>query len=203
MTETKPKIITIGGLTGVGKTTLADSLAEHMNKNGQKAIAIDSDRLRKELWGVPETTPLPAEAYDWSITEQVIAKAREITEDHLKQGYAVVQSAAHVTQKSRHRQKQYADSIGAEHIGIFLTCPKDELETRIQKRREAKNSASDAGPDILKRFMRAYDGQMSWKKINADRPVEDVLKASIAVIGSNTFSTQIKRKKQAGVQYRR
>lgn len=157
-------IITIGGLTGTGKTTLADNLAARLTCQGQNAISLDSDRIRKELWGVSETTPLPEDAYEWDITEQVIAKTRELTQEHLAKGGIVIQSAGHVTQRSRNKIQKYAASIGAPHIGLFLTCPKGTLIERINKRQAEGNSASDAGIDILNRFIRAYDGNTNWTK---------------------------------------
>ena len=43
-------LITVGGMSGSGKTTLAAALAEQIFNS----VHLDSDRIRKEIWGVAE-----------------------------------------------------------------------------------------------------------------------------------------------------
>jgi predicted kinase len=49
-------LILVGGLPGTGKSTLAGGLADRIG-----AVALGSDRLRKELAGIAPDTPAAAE----------------------------------------------------------------------------------------------------------------------------------------------
>ena len=56
------RLIVIGGLSGTGKSTLAAAIAEHFGPP-PGARVLSSDRIRKQLWGVPAETRLEQEAY--------------------------------------------------------------------------------------------------------------------------------------------
>lgn len=87
-----------------------------------------------------------------------------------------------MTEHSRQKQEEYAETIDTDHIGLFLTCDTEELEHRITLRTEKNDSASDAGIDILKKFLKTYkEGHIQdWININAnktqDKVLSDVLK---------------------------
>ncbi|MBB3394161.1 ABC-type transport system involved in cytochrome bd biosynthesis fused ATPase/permease subunit [Rhizobium sp. BK060] len=67
------ELVAIGGLSGSGKTTLAEALAPHLGAPPGARI-IESDRIRKALFGVPAETRLPPAAYKEDIRPRFIAK---------------------------------------------------------------------------------------------------------------------------------
>ena len=60
--RTPARLIAIGGLSGSGKTTIAEALAAHVGAPPGARI-VESDRIRKALHGVPPETRLPDKAY--------------------------------------------------------------------------------------------------------------------------------------------
>ena len=60
--ETPPRLVAIGGLSGSGKTTVAEAFAAHVGAPPGARI-VESDRIRKAMHGVPAETRLPDKAY--------------------------------------------------------------------------------------------------------------------------------------------
>ena len=60
--ETPPRLVAIGGLSGSGKTTVAEALAAHVGAPPGARI-VESDRIRKAMHGVAAETRLPDKAY--------------------------------------------------------------------------------------------------------------------------------------------
>ena len=65
-----PLLIAIGGLSGSGKSTIAEALAAHVGC-APGARIFESDRIRKAEFGVKATERLPIEAYRPEISEVV------------------------------------------------------------------------------------------------------------------------------------
>src|SRR5690606_6065480 len=68
--ERPPRLIAIGGLSGSGKTTIAEALAAHVGA-APGARIVESDRIRKTLHGVSPETRLPDKAYRPEVSERV------------------------------------------------------------------------------------------------------------------------------------
>ena len=61
--ETPPRLVAIGGLSGSGKTTVAEALAAHVGAPPGARI-VESDRIRKAMHGVPAETTCRTEPID-------------------------------------------------------------------------------------------------------------------------------------------
>ena len=74
-----PRLVAVGGLSGVGKSALAGALAPEIGR-APGALWLRSDVERKVMFGVEETVHLPASAYASDVTrdvyERLIVKAR-------------------------------------------------------------------------------------------------------------------------------
>ena len=68
-----PRLIAIGGLSGSGKTTVAEALAPYVGAPPGARI-VESDRIRKAMHGVPAETRLPDRAYRPEVSERVYAE---------------------------------------------------------------------------------------------------------------------------------
>src|SRR5690606_31521462 len=60
--ERPARLLAIGGLSGTGKTTVAEALAPRIGAPPGARI-VESDRIRKAMHGVPPETRLPTKAY--------------------------------------------------------------------------------------------------------------------------------------------
>ena len=85
----RPCIIAIGGLSGVGKSTVAQALAPHFPP-APGARVIRSDVLRKRLFGVAPETRLPPSAYRAEITERVYRGLHDQVLATLAAGYTAI-----------------------------------------------------------------------------------------------------------------
>jgi aminoglycoside phosphotransferase family enzyme len=68
--ETPPRLVAIGGLSGSGKTTVAEALAAHVGAPPGARI-VESDRIRKAMYGVAAKTHLPDRAYRLEVSGHV------------------------------------------------------------------------------------------------------------------------------------
>ena len=70
-----PRLVAIGGLSGTGKSQLAQSLAADIEPM-PGAVVVRSDLERKALFGAAETEKLPASAYTAEVTAPDLCDAR-------------------------------------------------------------------------------------------------------------------------------
>jgi len=169
-------LIVIGGLTGSGKTTVADALAKKMTQHGQKTLVIDSDRIRKTLLNVSETTRLPQNAYTWEITERVISESQKQIKAAIKKGFNVLQCAMLSTFQTRQNQEDFAQKHSIPFTGIFIECDPEILKQRITHRKKQNDNASDAGLDVLKKVLPNYEKPTNWVIVNGNQTLEKVIK---------------------------
>lgn len=87
-----PRLIVIGGLSGSGKTTVAEMLAAQCGSPPGARI-IESDRVRKAMFDVVAETRLPADAYRSEISEKVYGEMTSRTSAILRAGGSVVAEA--------------------------------------------------------------------------------------------------------------
>src|SRR5580704_15014922 len=79
LTYAPPRLVAVGGLSGVGKSALGCALAPEIGR-APGALWLRSDVERKVMFGIEETVHLPASAYANDVTrgvyERLIVKAR-------------------------------------------------------------------------------------------------------------------------------
>ena len=171
----QPRLIAVGGMSGSGKTTLAAALAQNI----PDAVHLDSDRTRKEIFGVSETTRLPPEAYSAEATKRLIAEMDGRVKKFLAAGKTAIVSATFLSDKTRAQQESLAQTNNAQFIGLWLEADLQVLFDRVAKR---VDNPSDAGVDIVQRQKNNAPSAASWSKINATQPAEDVVKEALKVI---------------------
>ncbi|TIV74097.1 MAG: aminoglycoside phosphotransferase, partial [Mesorhizobium sp.] len=85
LAETPPRLVAIGGLSGSGKTTVAEALAAQIGAPPGARI-VESDRIRKAMHGVAAETRLPAKAYRPGVSERVYRQIAWLAELILAEG---------------------------------------------------------------------------------------------------------------------
>lgn len=166
-----PRLVAVGGLSGTGKSTLAARLAPSMGSL-PGAVHLRSDIERKRLRGVPEFEPLPAAAYDRSITEAIYETLRRKAETVLCAGQSVIIDAVHQTTEQREALTRLAVRLGVAFTGLWLDAPLAVLVERVERR---ESDASDADAGVIAVQVRHPIGRLDWHKIDADRNLEEVL----------------------------
>jgi aminoglycoside phosphotransferase family enzyme/predicted kinase len=163
--ERPARLIAIGGLSGSGKTTVAEALAAHVGAP-PGARVVESDRIRKALHGVPPETRLPEKAYRPEISERVYRDMAWRSSLILSEGGSVVADAVFERPLDRARIERAAKDRHAPFLGIWLDVSPDVLWHRVDRRR---GGPSDATVDILSRQLEREPGEIAWHRLDAAR----------------------------------
>jgi aminoglycoside phosphotransferase family enzyme/predicted kinase len=161
-------LVAIGGLSGSGKSTVAEALAPLFG-GGAGARVLSSDRLRKALWGVAPETRLPPAAYAPEVSARVygalVARAGALA----VAGTSVVADAVFAWPSERARIAEAAHAAGVPFRGYWLHLAPDALRARVAARR---GGPSDADLAVLERQL-GYDlGPLDWPRLDAAAPAE-------------------------------
>lgn len=160
-----PRLIVIGGLSGTGKSTLARQIA-HQIGDAPGAVHFRSDQIRKQLYGQPETTTLPPDAYEPRVSTAVYQTMANRADAVLAAGRSVILDAVFARPEERAAVEALAKRRNVAFSGIWLQAAPDVMVTRVKNR---VNDASDATPDVV-RSQLSYDiGPITWDQFPSDR----------------------------------
>lgn len=165
------RLIAIGGFSGSGKSTIAVKVAPLIGL-APGARMIESDRLRKSMFGVEPEERLPESAYAPEVSDKVYAKMSERAEGLLIDGCPVITDA--VFDKSRRRVaiEAAARRAQAPFDGIWLQTSTDRLKSRIKKR---PTTVSDATLDVLDMQLAGDVGENAWASVSTSGSVEETV----------------------------
>ena len=147
--------VVIGGLPGTGKSALAGELA------GLLGFAVlSSDRIRKELAGVPPHQPCPAEygagIYSPSWTERTYRELLSRAERLLSLGQSVIADASWSAPQRRAAASAVAGRAEADLVMLRCAAPAGVMERRLRTR---SGDVSDAGEQVASRMA---DEEQPW-----------------------------------------
>ncbi len=171
------RLIAIGGLSGSGKTTVAEALAAHVGAPPGARI-VESDRIRKAMHGVPVETRLPEKAYRPEISERVYHEMAWRAGLILAEGGSVIADAVFDRPADRKRIEHAAEDRSAPFLGIWLEAGPDLLWQRVERR---KGGPSDATVDILSRQLQRDAGAIDWQRLDAARQAAKTVDAILAI----------------------
>jgi aminoglycoside phosphotransferase family enzyme/predicted kinase len=173
-----PVVVAIGGLSGSGKSTVAEAFAPRIG-DGAGARILSSDRLRKALFGVTPETRLPPEAYAPEVSLKVYLTITARTAALASAGTTVIADAVFARLDERQAVEAAAQSAGVPFRGVWLELAPEVLRARVAARR---GGPSDADVAVLERQL-AYDlGPMGWNRVDAAGSPESVAAAILRVM---------------------
>ncbi|PSM17425.1 bifunctional aminoglycoside phosphotransferase/ATP-binding protein [Nitratireductor sp. StC3] len=182
--EPPARLTAIGGLSGSGKTTVAEALAAHVGA-APGARILESDRLRKAMFNVAAETRLPAEAYSAENSARVYADIARRTRKLLDDGGTVVADAVFDRPGDRARIRQCARDTATPFIGIWLDAGAALLQRRVSER--SADGPSDATVAVLAGQLRRTRDDIEWTKLDAARPLERIVADILALHGSKSL----------------
>jgi aminoglycoside phosphotransferase family enzyme/predicted kinase len=166
-----PTLLAIGGLSGTGKTALAQGLAPELAP-APGAVVLRSDIERKALFGRHENEKLPAIAYDPPVTARVYASIADKARCTLAAGHSVILDAVFAREEERRLVAQSAQVLGVSLRCVFLAA---DLSTRLARVGSRRHDASDADAAVA-REQESYElGQLDWPRVDASGSPEDTL----------------------------
>ncbi|OYR61218.1 kinase [Halorubrum ezzemoulense] len=134
------RLVVVCGLPGVGKTTVAERIADHVDGRIRR-----TDVIRKQLFDDPEYTDAETEA----VYAELLARAR----DDVGDGGAVVLDATFADARFRADARETAAEAAAEFDLVEVACDEAVVERRIERR----DGISDADFEIHLHFKELFD----------------------------------------------
>ena len=174
-----PRLVAIGGLSGVGKSALAGALAPDIGR-APGALWLRSDLERKAMFGVEETDRLPASAYSRDVTREVYERVIDKARIALRAGQAVLLDATFATAAERTAAAQVAAEVRVGFAGLFLGAP---LATRLERIGLRQRDASDADADVARRQTAEPLGEKGWAALPASGSLSDTTALARARLG--------------------
>ena len=166
-----PHLIAVGGLSGTGKTVLAQALAPVVPPE-PGAVVLRSDLVRKQMFGVEDTHRLPSSAY----TPEVAARVYDTLAQHarrvLTQGHSVIIDGVFAREDEREAVAALARERDVTLSGLFLVADLETRQARIGRRR---GDASDATPQVAALQEHYNIGHIGWATIDASGTQEQTL----------------------------
>lgn len=157
-----PRLVALGGFSGSGKTTIAEALAPRIGA-APGARVIESDRLRKHMFGVPPETKLGPQAYTAEVSQAVYADMRARAGQVLDGGGSVVLEAVHARPEERNAAAAIAGASGCPFHGFWLDVDPAALQARLAARGE---TASDATRAVLEAQISKGTGPLDWQRLS-------------------------------------
>ena len=176
--DMKQKLICIGGIPGIGKTTIGYEILK--NYSGNKPVLICPDEIRLEIIGKAKNELITNDDISMEVTLKVIDKMYKKTKESLKLGLDVIVPSAFILEKMRVGFEKIAKDYEADFHGLWLEAPYDVIKERAISRakkyktpnnKEESNSVSAVIPDKKT----VIDGEMKWQVIDANQSIDIVV----------------------------
>ena len=158
-----PRLVAVGGLSGVGKSALARALAPEIGR-APGALWLRSDAERKVMFAVDETVHLPASAYASDVTRDVYERLIVKAQTALRAGQSVLIDASFAAAAERSAAAGVATELGVPFAGLFLDAP---LATRLERISARQADASDADVDVARRQAAEPLAEKGWAAMAA------------------------------------
>ena len=173
-----PRLIAIGGLSGTGKSTLAQRIAPLIGCR-PGALLLRSDVTRKRLFGVAPEEALDAAAYTLEHSARVYARLQSEVAQALAAGYSVIVDAVFARADERVAIERIALDAGVSATGLWLDAPPEILRARVTGR---TGDASDADAAVVRQQLSYDTGPMEWQRVDAGGGADDTFAAVMAAI---------------------
>jgi uncharacterized protein len=174
-----PRLVAVGGLSGVGKSALAGALAPQIGR-APGALWLRSDVERKAMFAVEETVRLPAGAYAREVTRDIYERLIDKARIALRAGQAVLIDATFATAAERSAAAGVAAEVGVAFAGLFLDAP---LATRLERIASRRDDASDADADVARRQTAEPLREKGWAAVPASGSLSDTTALAQAWLG--------------------
>jgi aminoglycoside phosphotransferase family enzyme/predicted kinase len=154
--RTSGSLVLVAGVVGTGKSTVAEALAEPIG-----GVVIASDRVRKQLAGLPPTSrvraPLDEGFYAPDAVERTYEALFERARAVVDSGRVAILDATFSRRRHRSMAADLAAELGVDRWMIEVRCAPEIARARLAQREAEGASASDAGPAYYERSVARFE----------------------------------------------
>jgi uncharacterized protein len=181
-----PVLIAVCGLTGSGKSTIAEALSLELGLE-----VLSSDRFRKELAGVPLQNHEPDDyaegLYSPDKNEATYRELITRADNLLGSGQGAIVDATCKRREDRERLHRVAESHGAKMYLISAEAPEDIVRQRLEERVRQGKSISDGRWEIYLRQREEFEPFLESEGIqlvvDSSAPLNDIVDAILGAMG--------------------
>jgi predicted kinase len=170
LNEGRVRLVLVGGPPGTGKSTVSSALADALGW-----AILSSDRVRKELAGVPAEASLRAECgegiYTSEWSERTYDELLQRAEMLLSMGESVVLDATWADARHRAQATALAERTASELTQLQCTLPPELAAARIAQR----HSVSDADATVAAAVRGRFDDWPDSLGVDTRQPVDAVV----------------------------
>ena len=152
----EPLLVVICGLTGSGKSTIAETIGGELS-----LPVLSSDRLRKELAGVPlyehKVDGYAAGIYSPAHSEATYRELFTRADKLLGSGEGVIIDATCMRRKDRESLLQVAERHGAPMYLVLVESPESLIRQRLEERERSGTGVSDGRWDVYLRQLDEFE----------------------------------------------
>jgi len=150
-----PALVLLQGLSGSGKSYWGQRLGPALG-----ALCLRSDIERKRLLGLslearPANAQERAARYSPEMSARTYERLRELTQQHLKSGFAVMVDATFLSADALKSFEALGERLGVPSVLVRCEAPEAVLRNRIRARESAASDPSDADEAVLHAQLRA------------------------------------------------
>jgi predicted kinase len=164
----QPRLVAIGGLSGTGKTVVAQALA-HRLPGPSGARVLRSDIVRKREQGLALNERAPAENYTVGQRADVYRQLATMTAEVMHAGASVIVDATFLLESGQASLQETAGDAALN--GYWLSAP---LEVRLARVSTRAGDASDADVAVAAAQAEPTALPSWWRRVDANRPVSEI-----------------------------
>ena len=170
--NSEPKLILLQGVSGSGKSHLANSLLEIID-----AVVISSDRTRKRLYGIDPLDRVPeseiAQLYGTSMSQKTYQELLKQSQTILSQGMNVIVDATFLKKEQQQPFVSLAKNLKCPIFIIYIESSIETSRYAIQNRLQLNDNPSDADQQVM---------QQQLKIIQPPQPGNNTLKLNAKLL---------------------
>jgi len=157
-----PQIALLTGEPGVGKTSIARSVAAALDPESKRVVVLDGDDMRRRLW--------PELGYDVEARAESVRRAFKLATRVASNGAVVLVSMVAPSEEARLRAGEQAARAGISFRVVRVKSPPD-----VRKQRSAEAKKPEKVHDVVYEEPSAPNVVIDTSTVPFNRAIEDVL----------------------------